>query len=230
MRGDNRVSILIGILLVCVYWLIFLLFGGVGLTVIAAFIYFPMIFYNYLIYVPIDFWKRFWADKPKILLNIFQLAFYSIFYIIFIIFFNELFQPRFDMNIVFKIIGGVSLSIGLFISFTAVKKLNILRTTFVYAVYRDKTKDASPLVTSGIYKYVRNPMYTTDVIILTSVFLISGTYFSALLAILYIIQLYPFVRLEEKELMESFGESYARYCKETPRFIPNISKIFPRGR
>lgn len=127
-----------------------------------------------------------------------------------------------------KILGGIFLTIFLFIQVIAVKKLNILRTTFVYAVYRNQTKETTPLVISSIYKYIRNPMYTTDVIILISVFLITGTYFSAFLTILYIVQLYPFVRLEEKELMESFGESYVRYCEETPRFIPNLFKIFSK--
>lgn len=207
------------------FWMIYFLFGGIGLTVAFAVIYFPMIFYDYLIYVPIDFWKEFWEGKPKVLLNMFQIAFYAVCYVFFAIFFGKLFYPRLEMSPASKILGGIFLTISLLIQVIAVKKLNLLRTTFVCAVYRRQTKETAPLVTSGIYKYVRNPMYTTDVIILVSVFLITGTYFSGLLAILYIVQLYPFVKLEERELLESFGESYERYCEETPRFIPNISKI-----
>ncbi len=208
--------------------LIYLFFGDIGLTVVFAIIYFPMIFYSYLVYVPINFWKKFWRGKPKFLLSIFQIAFYSIFYIFFTIFFTELFHPQLKINLAFKILGILFLTISLIIQFKSMKKMNLLRTTFLCAIYRHQTKETTPLVTSGIYKFVRNPMYTTDVIILISVFLITGTYFSAFLAILYVIQLYPFVKLEEKELIESYGDSYLRYCKETPRFIPNISNIFSR--
>ena len=97
------------------YLMIYLVFGEVGLTVIFVFIYFPMIFYNYLIYGAIDFWKKFWNGKPKILLNIFQITFYSIFYIIFILFFEKLFYSRMEISMIVKILGGIFLTIFLFI-------------------------------------------------------------------------------------------------------------------
>ncbi len=80
----------------------------------------------------------------------------------------------------------------------------------------------SELVTSGIYKYVRHPLYSS------LLFLTWGTYlknpdwillFAAIFASLF---LYFTARADEKECIRFFGEEYREYMKKTKRFIPFI--------
>ncbi|HEX4637553.1 MAG TPA: isoprenylcysteine carboxylmethyltransferase family protein [Rhizomicrobium sp.] len=78
------------------------------------------------------------------------------------------------------------------------------------------------LVTTGIYKTIRNPSYLG---LLISVFgwalaFRSGT--GLVLAALNIPPLVARMRSEEKLLLENFGEDYARYRDRTARLIPGL--------
>jgi len=80
------------------------------------------------------------------------------------------------------------------------------------------------LVTRGIYRFVRNPMYLGLFVVL-----IVGlpTYASSLRAFLVSLLLVPIVlnriRLEEELLTEHFGEKYLEYKGTTKRIIPGVT-------
>jgi protein-S-isoprenylcysteine O-methyltransferase Ste14 len=78
------------------------------------------------------------------------------------------------------------------------------------------------LVISGPYHYCRNPMAFGGFLFLLGE---AGIYQSPSLAglsVLFAIVLYlNTVYVEEPELRKRFGRPYERYCKTTPRFIPN---------
>jgi protein-S-isoprenylcysteine O-methyltransferase Ste14 len=79
------------------------------------------------------------------------------------------------------------------------------------------------LVTVGIYKYIRHPMYA-------SLFLVAmGAFFkqpfawqSGALTVSAIVFLFFTARIEETECIEFFGPDYKEYMKKTKRFIPFI--------
>jgi protein-S-isoprenylcysteine O-methyltransferase Ste14 len=79
------------------------------------------------------------------------------------------------------------------------------------------------LVTRGIYRFVRNPMYLGLFVVL-----IVGLpiYASSLRAFLVSLLLVPIVlnriRLEEKLLTEHFGEQYLEYKRTTKLIIPGV--------
>ncbi len=78
------------------------------------------------------------------------------------------------------------------------------------------------VVTSGIYKHIRHPLYLAGLMIVTG----TNLYFSntwswitgalALAAVLYRI---PF---EEKKLVEKFGKEYSDYIKDSWALVPHI--------
>jgi protein-S-isoprenylcysteine O-methyltransferase Ste14 len=83
-----------------------------------------------------------------------------------------------------------------------------------------KAKNASSLVTSGVYSFTRNPMYLGMVFTLVgwSVFLSSPiTFFSVPLFVFYInrFQIIP----EERVLVLIFGDEYAEYKNKVRRWI-----------
>ena len=79
------------------------------------------------------------------------------------------------------------------------------------------------LVAVGFYRYVRNPMYVSILLILTGHFLWFG-YWSLLIYLLIVfVIVHLFVTLyEEPTLKRKFGASYQDYLNRVPRWIPHF--------
>lgn len=76
------------------------------------------------------------------------------------------------------------------------------------------------LVTTGPYRYTRNPMYVGMLVILTGWALVLGSVTPWLclplfVAVLTVQQIVP----EEKRLAETFGNAYLAYQQRTPRWL-----------
>ncbi|MDH7515876.1 MAG: isoprenylcysteine carboxylmethyltransferase family protein [Bacteroidota bacterium] len=81
---------------------------------------------------------------------------------------------------------------------------------------------ASRLVTSGPFAYTRNPLYIGNMLIYIGIGIMSFALFPWLqiFALAYFIVQYSFiVRDEERFLFERFGEEYAQYRRNVPRFL-----------
>ena len=81
------------------------------------------------------------------------------------------------------------------------------------------------LVTNGIYKYVRHPMYSAVSIIILGIGLFindTGIIFSGLLWIFISLIL---CKTEEKGLVKEFGQKYLEYKAKTPLFLPSLGGI-----
>ncbi|MEM7485947.1 MAG: isoprenylcysteine carboxylmethyltransferase family protein [Bacteroidota bacterium] len=76
------------------------------------------------------------------------------------------------------------------------------------------------LVTNGIFKYTRNPMYLAMLLILIAFGLKLGNAFNTLLAAGFVYYINHFqIKREEKALTDLFGKRYKVYCKETRRWF-----------
>lgn len=78
----------------------------------------------------------------------------------------------------------------------------------------------STLVDSGIYKYIRHPLYLSLIFLTWGIFLKNTTLFLFVIAVFSTVFLYLAARFDEKECLEYFGEKYAGYMKRSKRFIP----------
>ena len=78
------------------------------------------------------------------------------------------------------------------------------------------------LVTSGLYRFVRNPTYLGLFLLNIGVWLIWPTWTVFLLNILFYVFLEVQVRCEEDHLSSVHGEQYADYRKRTKRYVPFI--------
>ena len=75
---------------------------------------------------------------------------------------------------------------------------------------------------SGPYAVIRHPQYVAFLLLLVG-FLVQWPTLPTLVMGPMVIWLYHRLALrEEKEAMEIFGEQYARYAQNTPRFIPQL--------
>jgi len=83
--------------------------------------------------------------------------------------------------------------------------------------------EESRMVESAIYSVLRHPMYSGAVRIGIALGLCRGTWFSLAFGLFMPIGLTLWLRLvEEPELIERFGESYAEYRRKVPAFWPRL--------
>ena len=98
------------------------------------------------------------------------------------------------------------------------------------AVMKDRVSEGiseDRLITTGIYAYVRNPIYTAFMFMNWGLLLASGNTALLVIAPTYWILMTAMVEsTEERWLSAKFGEEYTEYCRRVNRCIP----WFPRER
>lgn len=82
-------------------------------------------------------------------------------------------------------------------------------------------KDSStPLVTKGLYRYVRHPLYVAGLLLIWLTPLMTRNLLFAILGLtLYLLSGAYF---EERKLLREFGDIYAEYRRRTPMLIPGF--------
>jgi protein-S-isoprenylcysteine O-methyltransferase Ste14 len=80
----------------------------------------------------------------------------------------------------------------------------------------------SRLVTSGLYGYIRHPLYSSLLFLGWGMFFKSPSWLDAGLVLLTTLFLALTARAEEGENIEYFGEPYALYMRRTKMFVPFI--------
>lgn len=77
------------------------------------------------------------------------------------------------------------------------------------------------LVTSGAYRWVRNPIYTAIMFAMWGLLLLCGNLLLLLLCPVYYVLMTVMVKhTEEKWLAQRYGEQYLDYCRRVNRCIP----------
>jgi protein-S-isoprenylcysteine O-methyltransferase Ste14 len=86
------------------------------------------------------------------------------------------------------------------------------------------TRRDATFVDYGPYRFVRNPMYTGILMMGLSLGLALGTWLVPLCASLIFTLLALRTRIEEKYLIERFGNQYRRYMERVGRFLPKLGE------
>lgn len=84
-------------------------------------------------------------------------------------------------------------------------------------------REQSPqLVTKGIYRYIRHPLYTGSMLVLWLMPSMSANWFTFILGI----SLYFIIgaRYEERKLEAFYGKEYSEYKAKTPAFLPRLRR------
>lgn len=80
------------------------------------------------------------------------------------------------------------------------------------------------LATSGPYAHTRNPLYLGSFVLGLGFTVASGRWILGILFAALFLGIYvPVMRVESATLAELFGESYQRYVKAVPLFLPRLS-------
>ncbi|MBU0647123.1 MAG: methyltransferase [Patescibacteria group bacterium] len=81
---------------------------------------------------------------------------------------------------------------------------------------------SNTLKENGIYKYIRDPMYSGLIFTIIGIGLILNKISIVLAGIILFLFVFIQCKREEKELEKKFHEKYINYRSRTPMFIPNI--------
>lgn len=110
--------------------------------------------------------------------------------------------------------------------------VGFILTGFVFRIaargYKEeKSLSGNALVMDGPYALMRNPMYFGTLLIGTGFVAVLLEWWALILFLFIFGLIYtPQVRKEEAVLTERFGQVYKDYCKDTPRYLPKLSRIF----
>lgn len=82
------------------------------------------------------------------------------------------------------------------------------------------------LVTSGVYRFMRHPMYAAHILWGLAQILLLSNWFAGFSLFLPALILYWYRVPKEEALLKShFGQAYEDYCEKTNRLIPKLSSL-----
>ena len=128
--------------------------------------------------------------------------------------FNELYPMVRFTSLLFQVLGGVVIVVGLLLLVTA-NGLFVRAGTDVIPF-----RKVSTLVTTGIYRFTRNPMYLGMAAVLLGCALTVGVVPALLVPLAFaVIVEARFIRPEEQMLRELFPQEYPAYCQRVRRWL-----------
>lgn len=148
------------------------------------------------------------ANKIKrkdILLVTIQFILLTIFYIPFI---SNVFQTP----PIIKYVGAIVSILGFLIIVIAILQLNKNLTPF------PTPKENGVLINTGLYKYVRHPIYSGIFLAAIGIAFYTGSYWQLAISFILLILFYYKSKYEESLLIEKYQE-YENYIKVTRRFF-----------
>jgi protein-S-isoprenylcysteine O-methyltransferase Ste14 len=80
-------------------------------------------------------------------------------------------------------------------------------------------KTPGTLVTGGIFAVTRNPIFVAFILFFFGIFLINGTWFFLIFALLAVVAIHFQILREEDFLKKQYGADYAEYHRRTARYI-----------
>lgn len=86
-------------------------------------------------------------------------------------------------------------------------------------------RETHQLVREGPFRWVRHPAYSSMILELLSIALFLRSWWTALIVYAaFLPTLMARIRIEEKALIEKFGESYIEFKRTTPALIPRLAR------
>jgi protein-S-isoprenylcysteine O-methyltransferase Ste14 len=83
-------------------------------------------------------------------------------------------------------------------------------------------ENTTKMVTVGVYRYIRHPLYGSLVLVGLGIFFKQVSPLGVVLALVNLGAMISTAKTEEKEMVRSFGSDYERYMRKTKMFIPYI--------
>lgn len=113
-----------------------------------------------------------------------------------------------------RALGGVPIAAGVLVGITAIVEFRRRGTTII------PFEQSSALITDGSFRYSRNPIYLSMVLILVGIWVLLGSLSPLLIvpAFVWVIST-QFIPREERDLERQFGATYQEYKSRVRRWL-----------
>jgi protein-S-isoprenylcysteine O-methyltransferase Ste14 len=145
-----------------------------------------------------------------------DITFVLIQFVLFLLFILEIPELQVTLPNFISITGIVVAVLGSIIILIALLQLNKNLSPF------PSPKSGSQLIQNGLYKYIRHPIYTGILMLLSGYSLYVTSGYKLLISLLLLVLFIFKSRYEENRLALAF-KSYSKYKKTTGRFLPKIN-------
>ncbi|MFM7671871.1 MAG: methyltransferase family protein [Bacteroidota bacterium] len=145
---------------------------------------------------------------------------------LFIVFYAALFLP--SPSLFPGTLDCLSIILGLFITILG-QLIRGLTIGLAYIVRGGKEGKpyAEGLVTEGIFRHCRNPLYVGNILMLLGVGILANSlYYIAIMIPLFLFIYQAIVLAEEDFLRNKFGVGFDDYCRDVNRWVPRMSGLF----
>ncbi|MFZ2285703.1 MAG: isoprenylcysteine carboxylmethyltransferase family protein [Bacteroidales bacterium] len=140
---------------------------------------------------------------------------------LFVVNYEHLFKEPFSLT---QIISWILLIISLLFVIVGVVQLRRARKPGIVRVDEKlfRFEKTTELVTTGIYKYIRHPLYSSLLFLTWGIWFKQPALIPAMLAVLSSVLLWFTAQRDEKECLEYFGDPYREYMTRSKRLIPFV--------
>lgn len=129
-----------------------------------------------------------------------------------------IFAVEFGANVWTIVAAMLSYGIAVFIEVRCRKHLSL--STLIGLPELSPSSQNQRLLQDGIYGRLRHPRYVAILFGILAVALLTNYLASYVLVVVFCLGIHWITVLEERELVERFGEAYEEYRSRVPRFIP----------
>ena len=114
------------------------------------------------------------------------------------------------------IVGAVIVAAG--------EAIRLWAVLHIGAISRTRSDRLGPLVGSGPFGHVRNPLYLGNILLWTGFSVVAGlVWLAPIVIVLLMLEYHAIVRWEEQLLVSRIGEPYVRYIRDVPRWLPSLT-------
>ena len=117
------------------------------------------------------------------------------------------------------IVGGGTVIVGLGIAFWAIFEHGRINRSGPSAL--PTPNQQADLITSGLYKHIRHPIYTGVLLVAFGITILHG-HIIILIASILLVGLLTYKSLYEEDLLHAQYPQYGEYMQSTGRFLPKI--------
>ena len=132
---------------------------------------------------------------------------------------ETLMGPDLGMSLPLVVVGVVLIGAGFSIAIKRKKYLTVGILAGVPEVQADEDKRGT-LLDQGPYAVIRHPRYIEILFVTLGYAMVSNYVGPYVLALLAFPIVHLLVLIEERELMDRFGDAYREYAERVPRYIP----------
>jgi protein-S-isoprenylcysteine O-methyltransferase Ste14 len=121
------------------------------------------------------------------------------------------------LSIIYSIFVPLKLGTAWFYAGLPIYLLGLISYAMVWVGFATTPPDK--LITTGIYRYSRNPMQLSQAVIFLGVGIATTSWVFLLLAASYIVTPLLWVAAEERHCLKYYGDAYREYMNRTPRWL-----------